>query len=65
MTDYTAEELREFLDGISLSLLSLRSAQYWKYDEKVADRIMWLESLYKKVKYDIKSKEGEGRNELR
>ena len=33
---YTEEELRVFQHGISLSLLSKRSAQHWQYDEDTA-----------------------------
>ena len=30
---YTEKELDQFLHGISLSLLSKKSAQHWRYDE--------------------------------
>lgn len=50
---YTKEELEVFAQGISLRLLSLKSAQRWKYDEKTAEEIRFLEELYDKVKGDI------------
>ena len=50
---YTADELRVFADGISLSLCSKKSAQHWSYDEKTAEQIRWLECLHSKVKTDI------------
>ena len=46
---YTKEELRVFQHGISLSLLSKRSAQHWQYDEDTATEIKFLERLYEKV----------------
>jgi hypothetical protein len=46
---YTEEELRVFQHGISLSLLSKRSAQHWRYDEDTATEIKFLERLYDKV----------------
>lgn len=55
--DYTVDELKVFADALSIKLLALRSAQYWKTDEETADRIMWLEALYGKVNEDIKKKE--------
>ena len=51
---YTKEELRVFAHGISLSLLSKRSAQYWRYDEDTATEIEFLERLYEKVSADIR-----------
>ncbi len=50
---YTADELREFADGISLSLCSKKSAQHWSYDEETAEQIRWLECLHSKVMTDI------------
>ena len=46
---YTEEELRVFQHGISLSLLSKRSSQHWRYDEDTATEIKFLERLYEKV----------------
>jgi len=51
---YTEEELRIFQHGISLSLLSKRSAQHWKYDKDTATEIEFLERLYEKVGADMK-----------
>ena len=50
---YTEEELRVFAHGISLSLLSKRSAQHWRYDEDTATEIKFLERLYDKVVADM------------
>lgn len=55
--DYTVEELEQFANGISLRLCSLKSAQHWRHSEETADKIMWLEHLYGKVKDDIHRKE--------
>ena len=57
---YTEEELRVFQHGISLSLLSKRSAQHWHYDEDSATEIKFLERLYEKVCADIRGEEGGG-----
>lgn len=57
---YTEEELRVFQHGISLSLLSKRSAQHWRYDKDTATEIEFLERLYDKVSADIRS-EHDGR----
>lgn len=54
---YTEEELRVFQHGISLSLLSKRSAQHWRYDEDTATEIKFLERLYEKVGADIRGEE--------
>lgn len=54
---YTEEELMVFQHGISLSLLSKRSAQHWRYDEDTATEIKFLERLYKKVGADIRGEE--------
>lgn len=56
---YTPRELREFLDGISVKLCSLESAQYWKYDKDTADEIIFLKELEQKIKRDIESQEVE------
>lgn len=54
---YTEEELRVFQHGISLSLLSKRSAQHWQYDENTTTEIKFLERLYEKVGADIRGEE--------
>ena len=54
---YTEEELSVFAHGISLSLLSKRSAQHWRYDEDTATEIKFLERLYEKVVADIRGEE--------
>ena len=53
--EYTVKELRQFSEGISLRLCSLRSAEHWggNYSEQIA----FLEQLLEKVKADIKEKE--------
>lgn len=51
---YTKEELKIFLHGLSLRLLSLRSAQHWGYDDKRAKEIKFLAHLYEKVEADMK-----------
>ena len=56
---YTEEELRVFAHGISLSLLSKRSAQHWRYDEDTATEIKFLERLYEKVGADIRGERDE------
>ena len=55
---YTEEELRVFKHGISLSLLSKRSAQHWHYDADMAIEIEFLERLYDKVSADMKGGQG-------
>lgn len=55
---YTEEELRVFAHGISLSLLSKRSAQHWRYDKDTATEIEFLERLYDKVSADMKGGQG-------
>ena len=55
---YTEEELRVFAHGISLSLLSKRSAQHWRYDKDTATEIELLERLYDKVSADMKGRQG-------
>ena len=54
---YTEEELRVFKHGISLSLLSKRSSQHWRYDEDTATEIKFLERLYEKVNADMRGAE--------
>jgi hypothetical protein len=56
---YTEEELRVFQHGISLSLLSKRSSQYWQYDEDTATEIKFLERLYEKVDADMRGEQDE------
>lgn len=56
---YTEEELRTFKHGISLSLLSKRSAQRWSYDEDTATDIEFLERLYEKVDADMRGEQDE------
>jgi len=56
---YTEEELRVFQHGISLSLLSKRSSQYWQYDEDMATEIKFLERLYEKVGADMRTKKAD------
>ena len=54
---YTEEELRVFAHGISLGLLSKRSAQHWRYDKDTATEIEFLERLYDKVSADMKGEQ--------
>lgn len=54
---YTKEELSVFKHGISLSLLSKRSAQHWHYDEDTATEIKFLERLYEKVGADMRGEQ--------
>lgn len=56
---YTEEELRVFARGISLSLLSKRSAQHWRYDKDTATEIEFLERLYEKVGADMRGEQDE------
>jgi len=56
---YTEEELRVFAHGISLSLLSKRSAQHWRYDENTATEIKFLERLYEKVSANMRGGQNE------
>lgn len=53
---YTKEELKAFLHGISLRLLSLRSAQHWQEDDERAKEIEFMAHLYEKVEADMKGK---------
>lgn len=56
---YTEKELDQFLHGISLSLLSKKSAQHWRYDEETAKEIEWLEVLERKVRADKADRKSE------
>ena len=56
---YTKEELSVFAHGISLSLLSKRSAQHWRYDKDTATEIEFLERLYEKVGADMRGEQDE------
>ena len=60
---YTEKELDQFLHGISLSLLSKKSAQHWRYDEETAREIEWLEALERKVRADKADRKTEPRKE--
>ena len=55
---YTEEDLMVFQHGISLRLLSKRSAQHWRYDADTAKEIEFLERLYDKVSADMKGRQG-------
>ena len=57
--EFTEREYEQFLHGISLSLLSKRSAQHWRYDEETAQEIQWLESLEQKVRARMKGADDE------
>ena len=54
---YSREELKQFASGISLALLSKRSAQRWDFDEKTAEEIRFLEGLYEKVRGDMEEQQ--------
>ena len=54
---YTEEELSVIAHGISLRLLSKRSAQHWRYDKDTATEIEFLERLYDKVSADMKGEQ--------
>lgn len=60
---YTEKELDQFLHGISLSLLSKKSAQHWRYDEETAREIEWLEALGRKVRADKADRKTEPQTE--
>ena len=60
---YTEKELDQFLHGISLSLLSKKSAQHWRYDEETAREIEWLEALERKVRADKADRKTEPQTE--
>ena len=61
---YTEKELDQFLHGISLSLLSKKSAQHWRYDEETAKEIEWLEALERKVRADKADRKTESSSEF-
>ena len=61
---YTEKELDQFLHGISLSLLSKKSAQYWRYDEETAKEIEWLEALERKVRADKADRKTEPQTDI-
>lgn len=61
---YTEKELEQFLHGISLSLLSKKSAQHWRYDEETAKEIEWLEALERKVRADKADRKTEPQTDL-
>lgn len=61
---YTEKELDQFLHGISLSLLSKKSAQHWRYDEEAAKEIEWLEALERKVRADKADRKTENSSEI-
>ena len=61
---YTEKELDQFLHGISLSLLSKKSAQHWRYDEETAKEIEWLEALERKVRADKADRKTENCSEF-
>lgn len=61
---YTEKELDQFLHGISLSLLSKKSAQHWRYDEETAREIEWLEALERKVRADKADRKTEPQYEM-
>ena len=47
--EFTKREYQQFYHGISMSLLSKKSAQKWKYDDETAEEIRFLEGLESKV----------------
>lgn len=47
--EFTKREYQQFYHGISMSLLSKRSAQKWRYDDETAEEIRFLEGLESKV----------------
>ena len=57
--EFTKREYEQFLHGISLTLLSKRSAQHWKYEEETAQKIRWLEALEQKVRAKMKGADDE------
>lgn len=57
--EFTKREYEQFLHGISLSLLSKRSAQHWGYEEETAQKIRWLEALEQKVRAKMKGADDE------
>ena len=57
--EFTKREYEQFLHGISLSLLSKRSAQHWGYEEETAQKIRWLEALEQKVRAKMEGADDE------
>ena len=47
--EFTKREYQQFHHGISMSLLSKKSAQKWRYDDETAEEIRFLEGLESKV----------------
>ena len=47
--EFTKREYQQFYHGISMSLLSKKSAQKWRYDDETAEEISFLEGLESKV----------------
>ena len=47
--EFTKREYQQFYHGISMSLLSKKSAQKWRYDDETAEEISFLEGLQSKV----------------
>ena len=47
--EFTKREYQQFYHGISMSLLSKKSAQKWRYDDETAEEIRFLEGLESKV----------------
>lgn len=63
--EFTKREYQQFYHGISMSLLSKKSAQKWRYDDETAEEIRFLEGLESKVldkirQADIPQTEREG-----
>ena len=52
--EFTKREYQQFYHGISMSLLSKKSAQKWRYDDETAEEIRFLEGLESKVLDKIK-----------
>lgn len=55
--EFTKREYQQFYHGISMSLLSKKSAQKWRYDDETAEEIRFLEGLKSKVLDKIKQAE--------
>jgi hypothetical protein len=47
--EFTKREYQQFYHGISMFLLSKKSAQKWRYDDETAEEISFLEGLESKV----------------
>ena len=48
--NFDEADLKVIAEMISIRLLSLRSAQYWRFDPKIAEKIINLEKLERKIK---------------